>query len=386
MKRLFILLCFVSSFSVTAQQLSDKAEISVITCGPWQRELYSTFGHSAFRVVDTENNIDYAYNYGIFDFGQPNFYLNFAKGYLYYRLGVYYYKDFKNDYIYDNRYVHEQVLNLLPRQKQALFNYLQWNARPENQHYRYDYFYNNCATKMPDIVSIVLKDSVNFDGSYITNPSSFRVLTDLYLEHQPWGDLGIDICLGLPMDKVASPYEHMFLPDYVESGFDHATLKRPDGEVALVKNKNIVYESRPEDPPSGLPHPLYVFTAAAIGVLALSMYDYKRKKVSNWLDALLFGAIGLIGLLLLLLWIATDHQAASKNFNLLWALPTHVIAAASLFTNAAWVKKYFLGAGTLMILLLVFWSVLPQTLNTALIPVVVILGARSFIQFLYRKK
>src|SRR5687767_7579941 len=106
---LFVIL-FLSSPAFAQQfRLSETAEISIITCGPSQEELYTAFGHSAIRVHDPEIQFDAAYNYGVFDFRQPNFYLNFAKGYLYYKLGVYDYQDFQSHYIYDDRFVHEQV-------------------------------------------------------------------------------------------------------------------------------------------------------------------------------------------------------------------------------------------------------------------------------------
>ena len=208
MKKLFILVLLYSS-QLSAQQivtLSEQAEISVITCGPSQRELYTAFGHSAFRVNDPANGIDLAYNYGVFNFNQPNFYLNFARGYLYYRLGVEEFQDFVYPYMHFNRSVREQVLDLSREQKQKVFQFLQINARPENQQYRYDYFYNNCATKIRDVIVEALgEDAVQFDGSYVTTDYTIRELTDLYLKEQPWGDLGIDICLGLPMDKKATP-------------------------------------------------------------------------------------------------------------------------------------------------------------------------------------
>ncbi len=195
--------------------LSPSAEISIITCGPWQGEVYAAFGHSAIRVHDPSLGLDDAYNYGVFDFNQPNFYLNFTRGFLYYKLGVYSYPDFRDYYKYYNRYINEQVLDLSQDQKQAIYNYLEWNAKPENETYRYDYFYNNCATRVRDVFADVLKDSIQFDGSFITTHYTIRELTDLYLKYQPWGDLGIDIGLGLPMDKIAAPYEYMFLPDYI---------------------------------------------------------------------------------------------------------------------------------------------------------------------------
>lgn len=385
-KAIFIFLALISVITSRGQvTLSEKAQISVITIGPWQGELYSAFGHSAFRVYDPVSGINEAYDYGVFDFDQPNFYLNFARGFLYYKVAVRDYERFEYSNIYFNRYVHEQVLDLTPRQTQMIYDYLQWNIQPENEFYRYDYFYDNCATKLPEIILKVLGDSVHFDGSYINTDYTIRELTDLYLIHQPWGELGIDICLGLPMDKQATPYEYMFLPDFVESGFDHATVKRNGVAIPLVKKKNIIYESRPQEI-NGLPHPLYVFTIILIVIVVLSVFDIKRRKSSNWLDIFLFGVTGLVGILLLLLWTATDHQAAAKNFNLLWALPTHFIAAIGLALNAKWTKNYFLLTGILLIVLLLLWNFLPQSLNTSLIPFVVMLTVRAFTQFLYRKR
>ena len=379
-------LFLISGINTFAQvRLSEKAHISVMTFGPWQGELYSAFGHSAFRVYDPANGLDEAYNYGVFDFDQPNFYLNFARGYLYYKLGVYNYNDFRNYYIYYNRFVHEQVLNFTPAQKQKVYDFLQRNALPENENYRYDYFYNNCATKLRDVLVGVLNDSIHFDGSYINTNYSLRELTDLYLIHQPWGDLGIDICLGMPIDKTAAPSEYMFLPDYVESGFDHAYILQGTDTVSLVAEKIIVYESRSEDPPAGLPHPLYFFGVLGLLGLILTVFDMRRQKLSVWFDVLLFSVSGLIGMLLFLLWGFTDHRAAAQNLNLLWAIPTNFIAAIFLlFKRNTWIQYYFVAVAAIEILVLLVWPILPQPLNYSLIPVIITLAMRAFVQFYVR--
>ena len=140
---LFFAIFLLLSSSGKGQRLSDKAEISVYTMGPYQGELYSAFGHSAFRVYDPPNDLDLIYNYGIFDFTQPNFYLNFAKGKPYYMLGVQYYEPFIKSYIQENRRIVQQVLNLAKTEKQDLFDFLQWNAQPENRNYYYNYVYDN---------------------------------------------------------------------------------------------------------------------------------------------------------------------------------------------------------------------------------------------------
>lgn len=378
MKKLTIIFLLLLSVAASAQDsLSQQAEISVLTLGPFQGELYSAFGHSAIRVYDPQQGIDDAYNWGVFDFDQPNFYLNFARGYLYYKLGVYPYDRFRDYYIYYNRYVHEQKLNLTQQQKQKLYSYLRWNRQPENQNYRYDYFYNNCATKVRDVLVTVFGDSVQFDGSYIQTNYSIRDLTDIYLAQQPWGDLGIDICLGLPMDKKASPYEYMFLPDYVESGFNHATLNG----LPLVRENVSVYESQKEEQAMSLLHPVVVFSVFAVLVFGLSIWDYKRKKPSRWFDALLFGVLGVVGLLLFFLWFFTDHQAAAVNFNLVWALPTHVVLVVAVFRKPQWLRSYFAVTGIVLVVSLLAWPLLPQQLNVFLIPVILAVLSRCWLNW-----
>lgn len=231
----------------------------------------------------------------------------------------------------------------------------------------------------------ILGDSVQFDGSYITTNYTIRNLTDLYLDKQPWGDLGIDICLGLPMDKKLTRYQYMFLPEYAESGFDHAFIKQHDSTVALVEKKIIVYESRPEEEESRLPHPLYIFSLLAFIALCLAVVDMKRKKLSNWFDVILFGIAGTIGLLLFFLWFFTDHKAAANNLNILWALPTHWVAVIAFAKKPAWLSKYFLIVTVILVLLLLTRWILPQQINYSLLPVLVALAIRSFTQYRLRK-
>lgn len=383
MKRLLPLLLSLLSFAALSQKiaLADEAQISVITLGPDPNELYAAFGHSAIRVYDSLQGIDYAYNYGVFDFDQPNFYLNFARGFLYYKLGVYSYPDFGKAYIYYNRFIHEQVLNLTPQQKQKVFDYLQWNARPENQTYRYDYFYNNCATRIRDVFVEVLGNDIQFDGTYIKTDYTIRELTDLYLGPLPWGDLGIDICLGLPMDKKASAYEYMFLPDYIESSFAHCSIKNGEGANPIVSKRISIFESRPTEIEKSLLHPWIAFGGFLTFSLLLSYWDWRRKAISKWFDVPLFFAVGLIGLLLLLLWTATDHQAAAKNFNLLWAFPLHAIAALVLLrrNSPSYLEKYFSITALVLGITMALWTLLPQQLNDFLLPIVGVLMIRSLL-------
>jgi len=387
MKKILGVLVFLCTTSgLEAQKLSERATISVITCGPHHDVSFLGFGHSAFRVNDPQTGIDYAFNYGIFDFDRPDFVVNFALGNNIYMLGVQDFPRFQDSYIEDNRYIHEQVLNLTLEQKQKVFDYLVWNAAPENREYPYDYFYDNCATKIRDVAVKSLGSDVSFDGSYITTNYSIRELTDFYLKPFPWLDLGIDVCLGLPMDKKATPYEYMFLPDYVESGFDHAVVKSDSALTPLVKEKIIIYSEQPEESSFSFTHPLLVFGLLLLLTLVLCVKDFYKKKLSNWFDVILFGLTGLIGVLLLLLWFFTDHKAAAYNFNLLWALPTHVVAVVAFIGKKRWLINYFLAVFLLEAIVLLFWWALPQQLNTSLIPVVIILLLRALLQYALRKQ
>ena len=383
MKKLLLVLLSISFIVpiVRAQQLSENAEIVVLTLGPDKNQLYAAFGHSAFRVIDKSQNLDRVYNYGVFDFDQPNFYLNFFKGFLNYKLDTTNYARFRYVYMYYNRFIHEQVLNLNQAQKQKVFDYLQWNVLPENQYYYYDYFYDNCATRIRDVLVTTLGNELQFDGSYINTDYTIRELTDLYLASAPWGDLVIDLCLGLPMDKTAIPYMYMFLPDYIESAFDHATLKNDSTTLPLVKRNVATFNSAPTVSSSSLFSPTVVFSIFLAIIALVSYFDIKKNKPSKWLDIPLFGIVGLLGLLFLSLWTITDHEAAARNMNLLWALPTHFILAILMMKKQqpSWLKYYFMMNIVVSLLLLLSWNWMPQLLLSALIPLVIGLGVRSWV-------
>lgn len=380
---LLALLCFPLAVFSQGIPLSERAEISVITLGPDQNELVQAFGHNAIRVMDPAHGIDYAFNYGVFSFDQPNFYLNFARGHNYYHLGISLYPEFRDVYIYYHRFVHEQVLDLTQGQKQQVFDFLQRNAEPANREYLYDYFFNNCATKIRDVFAEVLRGELRFDSSFIKTDYTIRELMNSYLGPLPWGHLGLNIGLGSPIDRKALPHEYMFLPDYIASSLDHFSILRDGQAIPFVKKKIIVFDPSPVAPEKSIIHPWLAFGSLLLLGTALSAWDWRRKKPSIWFDAILLGSVGLIGVVLLLLWTATDHQACARNFNLIWALPTHLIAVTGLLLkkNPAWLKPYFLVTACIDLLLLLTWPLLPQLLDYFLIPVVVLLLVRAVTLF-----
>lgn len=133
--------------SVLNAQDSSRLRISLLTCTPGE-ELYSTFGHSALRVTDSNAVTDLVYNYGTFNFDDEGFYLKFARGKLLYYVSVELFRDFAANYQYENRGITEQVLNLSGEEKIRMRHFLEENLQPQNRYYKYDFFFDNCTTRL----------------------------------------------------------------------------------------------------------------------------------------------------------------------------------------------------------------------------------------------
>lgn len=245
------LLIFLSSFSMANVPLSEDSEIIIVTIGPYQGEVWSAFGHSGIRIADPERRIDWFYNYGLYDFEQENFFLNFAQGLLKYKVGVSRYDRVVQFYKRQNRFIKEQKLNLTQEEKQQFFDFLQNNVKPENAEYLYNYVYDNCATKIRDIPES-LYPGIEFDFSYKQEGKTIRDLMDDYLAYQPWGDFAIDLGLGMQIDREATAYEYMFLPDYVFNAFAGATIDRDSIQAPLVKQAETTFSPSEEEFANGL--------------------------------------------------------------------------------------------------------------------------------------
>ncbi len=366
-------------------QLSPQAEVSVITCGPGHDELYATFGHSAFRVLDIPNKIDRVYNYGTFNFETPNFYTKFAQGKLLYELRAYNFGNFLRSYHDENRWVKGQVLDLDPNQVQQVFDFLENNAKPENRSYKYDFFYDNCSTKLYDVLETVLGDKIIFQNNFDQHDYTHRDLIQLYLGEHPWGDFGIDLALGSVIDDKASAKEYLFLPDFVFEAFTKVQIKKDGIEKPIVKrteeillDNNVVTEKISFTP-------FVFFSLIAIVIMVLTYIDYKKWQRNKYVDFVLFLTTGLAGILIFLLWFATDHSATANNFNILWAFFPNGIIAFILWKNNAkiWLRNYMLILLILLDILVLFWIFKVQIFSIALIPILVGLYVRYIYLWIY---
>ncbi|MBV4358162.1 lipoprotein N-acyltransferase Lnb domain-containing protein [Pinibacter aurantiacus] len=375
-----LLLALHFSFFSQAQSDSCNITVSLLTAGPGD-EVYSIFGHSALRVVDKSRNTDLVFNYGTFDAFEDDFEMKFIKGSLLYSSSIEQFNNhdgylgFFNAYKAEGRSIQEQILNLSCEQKLKLYDALKTNALPQNRYYLYEFLYDNCSTRLRDIVE---KNSAPFVTRDILEHKSvtFRDLIYIYLNRakQYWTKLGIDILLGANMDRKATNRESMFLPDYLLKGFDSTTI---NGKP-LVSEKHTLFE-QPDNSASAAPvTPMLAFVLLFILVGICSLVKHPAAKTFlKIFDPLLFFLTGALGILLVFMWVGTTHLECKNNLNLLWAIPTHFVAAFFLGSNKKWVKTYFKLTAWLSLLLLICWIILPQALNVALIPLVGVLFLRS---------
>ncbi len=388
MRFLLIGLIFFSNFLTKAQvRLSEDAEIAVITIGPYQGEVWSAFGHSGIRIKDSQNKIDWFYNYGLYDFKQENFLLNFAQGLLKYKVGVTTYDRVYKFYKSQNRYIREQYLNLTLEEKQKYFDFLQNNVKPENAEYLYNYVYDNCATKIRDVMEELYPNRITFDLSYKKEGKSIRKLMNDYLDYQPWGDFAINLGLGIQIDKEASGYEYMFLPEYVYEAFSGSSISRDDVMVPLILNEVESFTPKDEAYANRLLTPFNTFVLLFFIVGLITHRNLKYEKRTKWVDVLLFSVVGFAGWWVVFLWFGTEHLSQG-NLNILWAIPFHF--PVMFFIERERFKKifslYFKVVAFWYCGLLLVWAILPQPLHPSLVPLVLTLVLRSFyISYVFNK-
>jgi hypothetical protein len=352
--------------------------ISLLTCSPGT-ELYSTFGHSALRVVDKSTGTDIIYNYGVFDFYDPDFYAKFVRGKLLYYLDQENFTDFLYSYSADNRSVSEQVLNLTCTEKKDMQQFLFTNLRPENRSYKYDFLFDNCTTRLRDLV-LTNSGKKYTTAQILSNPkTSFRDHIHYYLDmnRMHWSKLGIDLLLGAKLDRYMNASEAMFLPDYLEKGFDSSS----HSTTALVQQKIPLYikKDNPDLHKPSFTTPAIIFTLLLLAIVLLSFLSFKGSAtILAFTDSIFFLVTGLLGVLLVFMWTGTDHQVCGNNYNLLWALPTHIAGAFLIRKQTNFSKNYFRLTAIISGMLLLAWFFLPQELNPALIPVVILSGWRSW--------
>ena len=375
-KKLFILLSFFILQLFAQENKNSQYDISILTIGPGN-SLSDAFGHSGIRVIDEINNYDIVFNYGVYDYNAPNFYGNFIKGRPIYSLGLNNFESFYKNYVNQSRQIIEQKLDLSENQKRIIVNKLITNSKEANKFYEYNYFDNNCSTKIADIFNeILLEEGFTFYSSD-SSPNTYRKLIYENINQNSWGALGIDICLGAIIDKKIEYRNKLFLPYNLKSYFN-------DLGNSTIRNGNLVttsvlfgeYSKYRETFIS----PTYLLIILSLIIISITYLDYLKRTRSKLLDLFILLPTGTIGLLLVYLWFFSNHTASAWNYNLLWALPFNLILLIELLNKnqKKWVISYIKLILIFLFLMCLHWVVRVQVFNISLISLILALMIRYF--------
>lgn len=308
---------------------SDNLRISILTCSAGQ-EIYSMYGHSAIRIQDKTEGHDWVFNYGTFDFNTPNFTLKFMKGQLPYALSVTTYENFMYEYRATNRSVIAYPLALDNTQTSAIYEALLTNMSPENRFYAYDFFYDNCATRILDILENVVMVDTNILQQ--SAQMSFRDGIKKYHSTWKWTDFGIDLIIGKGADCTMTQRQSTFLPYYLTEIVHRLTYGDQISPIVVEEPYVLFSSSSSHETNTSLMQiwrPEMVFGFLFV-LEVLAWLLLKIEKLSQtylkWYDLTWLGIITIGNVLLIFMWWGTDHLATKDNFNLLWMSPIPIVA------------------------------------------------------------
>lgn len=380
-KYLLLLFLFLLLVPAKAQiKLSDEAQISILTAAPSDEAVFTLYGHTAVRVKDSLHKIDLVFNYGIFDFSKPNFIYRFAIGETNYKLAAYNFQHYIIEYQMRGSEVTEQVLNFTPDEINKVWNALYINVQPENCVYRYNFFFDNCATRPVAIVEEQVDGKIKYNDP--PEPQTFRDLINYCTRNNSWLTFGCDLALGSPTDRVATPHEMMFLPVYLKEEFDKATIVNLDGtERKLVKSTTRLAEELTDDDQGEKEWftPMLCSMIIFLLVSLITYMEWKKKTYFRLVDCILFLLAGVAGTVLFFLCFISTHPCIWPNWSIVWLQPFDLIAvilfAVKKYGKAAYYYHFINFAA--LTLLLAGWYFIPQHLNIAFIPLVATLWLRS---------
>lgn len=323
LKGVLLTLILVSSTPVAAQEdipPMDSVEFSLLTCQPHD-EVYSLYGHTAIRYHELRpGGLDWAFNYGVFDFKKPHFVARFVFGLTDYELGAYPYKYFVKEYRRFGSMVTEQVLNLTDEEKMALHDALAINLRPENKIYRYNYFYNNCTTKARDIIESCINGKVEYAGREDYTPS-YRDMVHSMTRNNPWSRFGNDLLLGIKADWKTDLRQQEFLPGNLMYDFDHAQIYSNGNYRPLIKERRIAVPAGVQIIESGFPLTPLACAAILLAVgIVIFFFEWRKKRVFVLWDVLLMITTGTIGIVLTLM-LFSQHPTVSLNLQIILCNP-----------------------------------------------------------------
>ena len=341
---------FTSSQLIAQDSTKGALQISILTCAPGE-DVYTAWGHTAIRIIDSAKQTDVVYNFGTFDFNTPNFLVEFVKGNLNYFLSADDFQNFILEYQYYGRSIKEQVLILSDAEKINWQNALQKNLEGNNRYYLYNFITDNCTTRVKDGFYQFVNTQV--PPSTI---KSFRihVVEAPYQQGIPWIGLGIDVLLGAVSDQAPTALQAGFLPDLL---FDQIAAQ--PGYIAATQNYDFTKTaaSTPTDP-------IYFIIGLIVVYLFVGKWNARWAVIAaKFLDIFLLFIFGLGGLLLVYMSLFSKHTACHYNFNIDWIHPLYWIALVCYFIKPIWAgylgRIFFIA--TIGLIAVSYW--LPQSFS-----------------------
>lgn len=335
--------------AASAAEPGSELTIYLLTMG--QGDLFwEKFGHNALWVRDAAAGTENVYNYGTFDFYQQNYFLRLIRGTMLYWLHVAPIEHVVLEYERTGRAMWAQELNLTPSQKLEMQRFLQWNAQPENREYVYDYYRDNCSTRLRDVIDAVVAGQLRAATESVPGLGTYRSHTQRLLADLGWPHPGMELALAAPADRPLTRWDELFLPMQLQSALRELTVARPGGaQVPLVTDEQEVLPLQ-RTPTRGEAPSWFGWYLAAGMLIAALIAGAARLHLSRPRWAWPFAGVaalwvllsGFGGVLLLGLWLLTNHWVAFANENLLQfdplALPLALLLPSMAF-GARWAER-----------------------------------------------
>lgn len=370
----FLLISSMSLFS----QFSNDTTAYLLTCGPGT-ETYSIYGHSALRIIIREKNSDIVYNWGVFDFDTPNFAWKFAKGRLDYMISAESVNSFLSVYIFEHRYVVSQKININSKEMQTLVELVNENNKPENRKYRYDFFYDDCTTRIRDLLEKSIGEKLKYPPDEKGKIPTFRDMVGKYQKPYPWLKFGVDLIMGSTSDRRANFRDRMFLPLDMKEELSEAVVNRSGKMIPLLQNQAVLVDFKsPVVNKMFLVSPPSIFTLAIILILILTGV-IRSRKIIRLIDIIIYLVFSILSVLMIFFNFFTDHEQMRWNLNIIWLNPFIIVCLILLLLNKAgiiWFRIVFsISAG-----FLVLHFILPQEFNISFLLLAIILLIRSSVR------
>ncbi len=323
-----------------AQQSANPADtlrVSLITFAPgeayWQR-----FGHNALLVENTVTGANAVYNYGMFDFFQKNFFLNFARGQMQYRLDVDSLDRTLQLYASESRWVYQQVLNFDPQQRLELAIFLDRNAQPDQAEYRYDYFRDNCSTRVRDAIDRIVGGALRKQLEAQPTTVSYRFEATRLVTPIPALMAGMDLIMGPAGDTPVNLWQQSFVPEVLMHALENTQV---NGKPLVLRAGFLLANTHspvaPEKPLNFLPLtlPLGLLLGIALPLLAARRQQAWARYTFAGVAGLFWLFCSLGGLILLAVWTLTAHWVMWANYNLLLLMPLCALLLPAAYKQAA---------------------------------------------------